>query len=498
MLKVVKEQAGPVGEHGEGGVVAHRADGFLSLSRHRQEDGGDVLAGVTKALLQGGESAGHGVGRGLAEEPVHDDAVFLHPAAIGAAAGDVSFDFGVAHHAMRGEVEPNHLAGTEAAAPHNVLRRQVEHAGLGGQHEGAVLAQGITGGTQPIAVEHGAGAQAIGEDDGGGTVPRFHEGRFVFQETADVVAHVVRGTPSLRQEHQHGVRQVAPRADEQFQHVVQTGGVRLSGRDKRQDLGQIVAKEGAGEAGFTGTERGKIAPQGVDLAVVGQEPEGLGEVPRREGVGAVTLVRHGQGGGEVGCAQVLVEGIELMGQKQTLVDNAARGEGAEVKALAQRLFDTAADDEEPTLQIVPATLRRRRNEELADARAARLGGAANGLGMHGHLAPRERREPLIAEDCLEVGLASLTAEDHRHGIDLREVLHAGAEEGVRKREEQSRAVPCLGVPPRRAAVGQAAEHGQPLLDDAVAGAVVEVGHQPHAARVVLKPRVVESLSSGQA
>ena len=118
--------------------------------------------------------------------------------------------------------------------------------------------------------------------------------------------------------------------------------------------------------------------------------------------------------------------------------------------------------------------------------------------MHGHLAPRKRREPLVAEDCLEVGLASLAAEDHRHGVDLRETLHAGAKEGIRKREEQARAVPRLGVPARRAAMGQAAEHGQSLLDNPVAGAAVEVGHQPHAARVVLKLRVIKSLPSGQA
>ena len=294
------------------------------------------------------------------------------------------------------------------------------------------------------------------------------------------------------------MRQVAPRADEQLQHVVQAGGVRLPGRDEGQHLGQVVAEEGAGQAGLAGAEGGEVAVQGVDLAVVGQEPEGLGEAPRGEGVGAVTLVRHGQGGGEVGRAQVLVEGVELVRQQQTLVDDAARGEGADVQALAQRLLGAAAGDEEPPLQIVPTAPRRRRDEELADARAARPGGAADGLGAHGHLAPDDRREPLVAQDGLEAALAPFAAEDHRHGVNLGEALHAGAEEGVREREEQPRAVARLGVPPRRAAVGQAAEHGQPLLDDAVAGAVVEVGHQPHAARVVLKPRVVESLSSGQA
>ena len=271
----------------------------------------------------------------------------------------------------------------------------------------------------------------------------------------------------------------------------------MAGRDEGERLGQVAAEARAGEARLAGAEGGEVAAQGVDLAVVGQEAEGLGEVPGGEGVGAVALVRHGQGGGEVGRAQILVEGVELVRQEQAFVDDATRGERADVQPRAQRLLGAAAGDEEPPLQRVAAAPLGRGDEELADARAALAGGAADGLRAHGHLAPGQRREPLGAEVPLEGRLEPLAAEDHRHGVNLRQALDAGAEKGVRQGREEARAVARLGIPPRRAAMGQAAEDGQPLLDDAVAGAVVEVGHQPHAARIVLKKGVVQALSGGQ-
>ena len=45
-----------------------------------------------------------------------------------------------------------------------------------------------------------------------------------------------------------------------------------------------------GQAGFARAHPGAVAEQRVDLAVVGQQAEGLGELPGREGVGRIALV----------------------------------------------------------------------------------------------------------------------------------------------------------------------------------------------------------------
>ena len=98
---------------------------------------------------------------------------------------------------MLGEVEPEHGAGLQAALAGDVLGRDVENAGLGGEHEEPLLGEGPAGGAEAVAVQRGAHARAVGERDGGGTVPGFHERGMVFVEAAYVVAHVVFGTPGL-------------------------------------------------------------------------------------------------------------------------------------------------------------------------------------------------------------------------------------------------------------------------------------------------------------
>ena len=51
LLEIVVEQARPVGEHRQRGVVAHRADGLDAVARHRRDDDALILVRVAEGDL---------------------------------------------------------------------------------------------------------------------------------------------------------------------------------------------------------------------------------------------------------------------------------------------------------------------------------------------------------------------------------------------------------------------------------------------------------------
>ena len=120
-----------------------------------------------------------------------------------------------------------------------------------------------------------------------------------------------------------------------------------AGVDDGQQAGQVLPEQRGGQAGLPGAHVVHVAPQGVDLAVVGREAERLGQEPGWGGVGAVALVHDGQRAFEIRFAQVRVEGQELRGHEHALVHDGPAGQGRDVEALraparGQGLFFQAA------------------------------------------------------------------------------------------------------------------------------------------------------------
>ena len=276
--------------------------------------------------------------------------VFLDPAAVGTATGVERLDFRILHETVRRKVEPQDGAGAEASVTRDRLRRDVEHARLGGEDEESVLRKRPPRGAEAVAVERRANADAVREGDGGGAVPRLHERGMVFVEGADVMAHVVFHAPGLRDEHHHRVRRVAAGRNKQLEHVVERGGIALPLPDDGQELLQLVAEERRGERRFARREGVEVALERVDFAVVGDGAEGMGQLPGREGVGRVALVDDREGRNEVRIGEVGVELLDLRGQQQPLVDDCPRRAGADV-GLLRRLLDLPADYVEPSLEV---------------------------------------------------------------------------------------------------------------------------------------------------
>ncbi len=82
--------------------------------------------------------------------------VLVQPYPIRMLGRDGALDLLVADDAALLGVDQEHPSRLQAPLAHDVLRRHVEHAGLGGHDDEVVLGDVVAGRPQAIAIEHGA------------------------------------------------------------------------------------------------------------------------------------------------------------------------------------------------------------------------------------------------------------------------------------------------------------------------------------------------------
>ncbi len=313
--------------------MAHRADGLVRLLGHRHQDHTQILPAVAEKALTPEQRLQVGLdGQDGAKEAMHVDPVLFDPAPIGLAAGDAALDLGIPQQAVVGQIGENHLAGPQRPAFGNGLGRQVDHAALGGQHDEAVMREGVAGRAEPVAVEHRADDGAIAEGHGGGAVPRLHQPGVIFEEASLVGTERIAFAPGLGHQHHHGVRQIAAGPVEQFQHVVEGGGIAAARLDDGPHFANVVAQQSTAERALARVHLADVAAEGVDLAVVRELAEGLGQFPGGKRVSAVALVNHGQRGAIVRRGQVEVEAGDLPPHQHAFVDDRAAREADGVEA----------------------------------------------------------------------------------------------------------------------------------------------------------------------
>jgi hypothetical protein len=122
--------------------------------------------------------------------------------------------------------------------------------------------------------------------------------------------------------HQQGLghRRVAAGADQHLEGVVQVGAVRTARLDHRLHVVPELAEGVGRHLDLVGLHPVDVALDGVDLTIVGQHPERLGQAPFGEGVGRIALVEDRHGGGEALVLQVGIELVDVLGQEHALVD----------------------------------------------------------------------------------------------------------------------------------------------------------------------------------
>ena len=230
--------------------------------------------------------------------------VLLQPFPVGMALGERRLELLVGNEPAFVEVDQQHLAGLQPPLGDDVLLRDRQHAHLGGHDDAVVAGDEVARGAQAVAVERGADLAAVGEGDRGRAVPRLHQRGVVFVEGAPLLVHERIARPGLRNHHHHGVRERVAALHQEFERVVEAGGVGLAFVGDRPELVDVVAEQRRRHRRLPRRHPVVVAAQRVDLAVVRDHPVGMRERPGREGVGREALVHQRERALEIRVVQV--------------------------------------------------------------------------------------------------------------------------------------------------------------------------------------------------
>ena len=296
---------------------------------------------------------------------------------------------------------------------------------------------------------------------------------------------------------------------QQLDGFVEAGGVGgVRGADREDPLDPITPVV-SGQDGLASPHPVAVAHDRVDLTVVGQEPVGMGQRPRREGVGGESGMDQRQGTLDPIVGQVGEEGPELGRGQHSLVDNGAAAEAGEVDLVAgqlgQLVFDPLAGDIDHTVEVEACLTLGSSHKYLVEGGHHPGGLAAQIGGVDRHLAPAEHAKTLGGHDLLDhlhdlVPLTLIVGQEaDTRGVlaGRRETRHQILIQAVGHLEEDAGPVAGVGLRVGRPPMLQAGEGFQGISHDLVAPPPVQVGHEGHAAGVVLKRGVVESLGLGR-
>ena len=437
----------------------------------------------------------------------------MQPVAVGMALGQRRLDLVVGNQAALFEVDQQHLAGLQPPLGDDLVLGDLQHAHFGRHHDAVVLGDEIARRAQPVAVQRRADLAAVGEGDRGGAVPRLHQGGVIFVEGAALLIHQGIAGPRFRNHHHDRVRQRVAALHQEFERVVEAGGVALAFIGDRPQPADVLAVELRMHGSLARRHPVDVAAQRVDFAVMGDHPVGMRQRPGREGVGREALMHQRQRAFEIRFVQVGIVFAELVGEEHALVDHGAArqrdriiaGEPA-FAALIDRLRDRLAQDVEPSLELVLG-LRRAvaADEHLHVVGFGRLDGFAERSVVGRHVAPAEQHQAffldLFGDDALD-HLPPRRFLRHEQRADrvvagLRQ-LEAdlgglAREESMRDLHQNAGAVAGARIGADRAAMFEVAENADRVGDDLMRLLALDVGDEADAAGILLHAEVVQAL-----
>jgi hypothetical protein len=321
---------------------------------------------------------------------------------------------------------------------------------------------------QAVPVERGARDDAVGERERGRPVPRLEPGGLEAIEVADRRRHVAAALPGVRDQGHQRLGGVEAAPDEQLEDVVQAGGVRPLGPDHRAQL--------VGQLGLAGAHPRPVAGHRVDLAVVGEHPERLGEAPVGQRVRRVALVEDGELALRPLVLEVEVEVGQVRPGGQSLVDDRPAGAGGDVHPDALGLGSPLGQAPGGVQPVLPLVLRQVRalDHAVPDRRHALAGARAQTVRVQGWAPPVRDAHAVLGQGGGELAARALVPleEDGDRG--------PGPEDLARDLDHQPRAVAAPAVGVEAAAVAEAGESSDTELDDSVARGGAGRRHEAHA------------------
>ncbi len=302
-------------------------------------------------------------------------------------------------------------------------------------------------------------------------------------------------------------RQVPAHGEQELERLVErerVGSVRARERGGIEELAHRPRRAVAASAG----ELEPIAPDRVDLAVVGDVPEWLGETPHGRRVRRVALVErrvsNAPAGGEVG-----EELREPIAGYEALVHDRSGGSRRDAQLVEAQLpgrgFEPASSEDKAALEGGGADARGPADDRLGDVGPARGCLGAEGSVVHRDRAPSRDRQARGGERGRNerAGPSESRPTAGQEQLDDRRSIptEAGSEVlgDVRvQRQRYAGTVARFAVRGECPAVPERGQPGEGEGQDPVARSTTGIRDEPDAARIVLEARVVEGWADGRA
>ena len=424
LLEIVKEGLVFFRQDRQGQVVAHGRRRFGAVAGHGENGVLDILIGVGKSLLQSGpviavQGDGLLVGDG---QVLEGHQMLVQPLAVGQPGGIGAFQLVVLDDFSLDRIHQQHFAGLEAGFADHGLRRNIQNAHLGRQNQRLILGYIVAGGPQTVAVQQRAHHIAVGKDDGRRAVPRLHHGGVIVVHVPLFPVHDFILLPCLRDGNHHSQGQVHAVHGQKLDGVVQHGRVGARAVDNRQNLVNIVLHNPGGHGLLPRQHAVRIAPDGVDFAVVENHAVGVGPLPAGIGVGGEPGVDQGDGRLVVLALQVLIEPPQLTHQEHPLIDNGPAGERRHIGVVVALLELPADDVQLPVEGNAPLHVLGPLHKALENGGHAVQRLLAQDLRMDRHLPPAQEADALLVGDNLQHFLGLIAQEpvlrhkEHAHAV----------------------------------------------------------------------------------
>ncbi len=402
--------------------------------------------------------------------------------------------------------------GTEAAAADDLGSRQRDRPGLRCGDDQPIAGDRERGGTKAVAVDHRADPSTVGEDDRGGSVPGSEEARRSPAQSRDRRVLAAPHRHRLGDRGEESDREVPAGRDEQLDRLVEGQGVR-SVRGKEwpglEDRAEEAVRVAVGRAP---PDLLPVATDRVDLAVVGDEPERLGESPDRSRVRRVALVEEGVARRQAGRAGLEVgeEPGKAPSRDEALVDDRVPRRRGDRQVgdppFPRSALDATTGPEDAEIHVgvggpagSPGVIRPHDGLDEGRPRRRGLPPECGWIARHGPPSSDgkalglERRLHQVSGPCLGCSTGREEQLEDRRSVARsdRGIRADPGPEGRLEREGDAGAIGRLTVGGERAAVAERGKAGQGEGEDPGRGSTAGIGDEADATGIVLVARVVE-------
>ena len=414
----------------------------------------------------------------------------------------VRLGIGVLEDAAPRGLDEEHLARSQPPAPNGLAWLEWHRTGLGCDSDEPVPGDREGRRPQPVAVDQRADAATVREDDRGGAIPRCQHPGGPAPERRDVRMRCPPEPDRLGDRGEQRGRQLPAGRRQEFQPLVEGQGVRSVGREQGPSVEQLGRERRPTTIARASPDLLAVAADRVDLAVVRDRPERLGEAPDGRRVGGIPLVEDRVPDVEI-LTQVGIQIREARPGDEALVDDrrARRGRdrhaGERAARGPDRRLDAATGDHEATLEGAVARACGACDDGLRDERSRRRRRRAQRAAIERDGSPADDRETGIGVDTFDEPAgrrsAGPAAWQERHH-DPRAIRGSSGDEvqhGRRQRQRHAGAVARLAVGTECPAMREGGQSPERDRQDASTVASARVSDEPDAARVVLEPGVVQ-------